>query len=1165
MGRQILFIGIGQTGCSIAEMFSQKMSKDGVFVRSIAFDTDEIALSKLNMSLAAPMIDAGGLGKVAETLGEEKLIDKFPCDWEKDCSEFIKGMDMKRGSNGWRMKALLSFYSYLSKEEPMARLHETLNEFNEEAEIYVSASLAGGTGSGLLLPITFYIKRYLESIGANVILTHAALVMPNVFENSLSAEQRVKSYANAYTALRELNAVNKVALSAQKVDLSLIDFKLGLEDELYNAKDESFAKADKAPFDKVYLFERVSGVFSVEAHIDIISETVASFVRSRNFEEQSPVNKNMSIFGGVSLTKVKYPSEAIVDYITKKQLYSFISKELCFINNAVAGEINRQFAARRAYGGKTPELLPLFCETYTSIAEGVMETCEISEPLIGRNYEEDNDPNARTLTGASENVSKLTEAVYRSFEDDTKKELYKNIEALVLSPEQIKKEKINEKKHFYETYGEIKSLFNDYFLSGMEKLRENDSFADELLSRAEGFSIENEVMSEGGKLIHPAYALYKLCELYSSLQAYMKAQKTLSSLPEDADTVPDYILCVEEIKRPSGLYEQAGEERVALVLRPETEMPVFEIPKYESKKAKAKRKAEIKRIAEIIKYEKSIKKALFDNRSVFRDDVKAVAEKLTQSFAVLRINAVLQRIGEAVERYRELMRSVCNYREDAETDVKLLSLVGSVDSGNNVNIGASVEDKERIFQSYSSDFCKSPELPCELDCKIARIFASEVFSKGERSSAPEVCRKVEKIFKDTLLGSEFYRKEIDINIFGAIKSAVGSKNSLTDICAAKIFAGRNVPLLLSSPEAPEDRMAIKRYTAALLPLSVKKDVEESAGGKESPEKFIEKLMYNAGEYSGRAYFSEGISDKEMYLRKEESSLPLYMIEAVNEGGDHSVGYASYKKALRVARAQNTIMWDPRLVYNRGFAPSLPFISPRVQEEYRKNAAKAVIYAFMKDIITLSPYGNEKAYFIDNGRETIPLCINEDEPITEDKIELVMLYAYGNSEWTYKYAARADEEMRNARANYPPFNSNLLNYGLIAYRINKSPVFTSFYLSVARLLKLLYSSERLDMSSHAGYIARTASSYLLDFCLGKSRMFDEISSGIYNRMLNSFNKQLAEACTIEKAQEILDILGGFDCFRRYVFIEGFTKNIISDADIDAPEETLIPEGAEEEAI
>ena len=263
--RQILLIGIGQTGSAIAELFLKKFNSSDVRVKALAIDTDEEALSKVELAQKIAMTDDVRLGAVAEKLGEEDVKAYFPCDWDKDMSTYIKELDMSRGAGLWRMKSLLAFDSFLSEEKKASKLHASLDELcdalgeEDEIEIYTVASLAGGTGSGLLLPVVLYVKQYLGNKGARVGFSSAYLAMPDIYKFELYAERGKKGNANAYTTLRELNAINTVALAEKQPTTPPVDFKICLSHGEYktpfDAKDERFHTKDAAPFDKVTLLK----------------------------------------------------------------------------------------------------------------------------------------------------------------------------------------------------------------------------------------------------------------------------------------------------------------------------------------------------------------------------------------------------------------------------------------------------------------------------------------------------------------------------------------------------------------------------------------------------------------------------------------------------------------------------------------------------------------------------------------------------------------------------------------------------------------------------------------------------------------------------------------------------------------------------------------------
>ena len=129
MGRQILLLGIGQMGCTVSDLIMQRINKDADLVRAIAIDTDERTLEDLSCVSCMPMVDEGSLSDVVEKLGEERVKEWFPADWEADSSVFAKNMSMRHGSGLWRMKAYLSFASFVSNPDRVARLTGVIKEF----------------------------------------------------------------------------------------------------------------------------------------------------------------------------------------------------------------------------------------------------------------------------------------------------------------------------------------------------------------------------------------------------------------------------------------------------------------------------------------------------------------------------------------------------------------------------------------------------------------------------------------------------------------------------------------------------------------------------------------------------------------------------------------------------------------------------------------------------------------------------------------------------------------------------------------------------------------------------------------------------------------------------------------------------------------------------
>ena len=58
-------------------------------------------------------------------------------------------------------------------------------------EIYIIASIAGGTGSGSFIPIALYAKRYLRRTLGKDPIVNAMIALPDIYADSQTPENRI--------------------------------------------------------------------------------------------------------------------------------------------------------------------------------------------------------------------------------------------------------------------------------------------------------------------------------------------------------------------------------------------------------------------------------------------------------------------------------------------------------------------------------------------------------------------------------------------------------------------------------------------------------------------------------------------------------------------------------------------------------------------------------------------------------------------------------------------------------------------------------------------------------------------------------------------------------------------------------------------------------------
>ncbi len=991
MGRNIFLIGIGQTGCKVAELFAKAMNKGRHTCKVLAFDTDKDFLAGLSHVDTITLTDNGDLNRVVENLGEDNIKSWFPCDWDKDRSEFIKHLDMQNGSNQWRMKALLSFASFRADKKRTAVLDSFLEDAAESAELYVVASLAGGTGSSLLLPVTLYFKDLLKKRGTDISYSCGVLALPDIFESCYSSEQRVKADANAYSALRELNAVNMVTTTQDLERLPDINFKILNENEHFNAVYDTANPATRTPeytpFDQIYLFNRVPGIFSADAHIGILCETLVSICKDPITEQRdSIIQPTTSVFGGISMTKVKYPTDSIVTYISKRQLGRFVSEELGGLLGAAKAEADRMILNARTYGVRNPDFLTLYCESVVRTSEEKVSSSGSPEALLGRAYADgvgSGDSGDILGSGLFENVR---EAVYDSLNavggkeyslDAIRKEAYP-------TPVPGQKRGPGLRELFPGVIASSRKLLKLKYASGMENAAIIDDNTADIAINGEltGEKMLYEtIFKENGEFLHPTYALVRMCRLYADLNAVIFRDELLPQIYDPKRGMPDEFMTVEAIRKPKTKYAKLGGKRFFVIMDSEDSA---DLPKYEN--------------------------AAAADDVLYFDDLENVHGKLMRSLANRRYLTIADMLGRMILSYRKILESLCRLQDDISVDIKLAAISASTDSNTAVYVGASVAEKEALFDGYTDEYSKDPLKIFEIDSAIGEDVHSLLSSENaEEQNARSLAGRTEEMFRRCLLESEFYSKHIDKNIIEAISAMIGSETY------SRIFVGKNIPLLMNGKLDYSDRRKVLTVVHALLPDAIREPLSRSGmlDNGETPEAYVERLMYTAGEYHGRAFFTDGLNERELLVRKSVTRLPLYSADFANDSNELSPGYLAYKKAHRVSRAQITPLWNPHLTYSRGNDYLLPFISPVKQSEFVSASVKALICGKMNRTLR-SGEGSDGAevWFSNNGIDLLPIEDAAGEiPVGETK--RLLDYFYSHTELTWENAERLDRIMSSA--------------------------------------------------------------------------------------------------------------------------------------------------------
>ncbi len=1139
MGRKILLIGIGRSGCTVAERFVAKMRQNGLCVSAIAMDTDETGMSEYTYATPIPMVDNRSLYSVVETLGAENISDWFPCDWERDHTEFIKNLRMDQGSNLWRMKAYLSFVSFLSKPRCTEKLHAAIDAVfasgdetaeADEVELYVVASLAGGTGSGLFLPVTLYVKKYVERMGHAFRSSVAALAMPDIYENSFTAEQRIKSYANAYTALREYNAVLLSTNASDEAEKHPpISFKLGVDggvpELLFDAGRSEYRTPSANPFDGVYLFERVPNVVSVDVHMDILSDIVVSLC---NREKQSgenednnqtkALNASDAIFGGVSLVKVRYPVESIVKYISSKQVSDLFAAELCKIHQVVMAELERKRGEARLYEFAFTEDAEQYSETYLAVCDDVIYESETPLSLMGRDEKLfENDVTAEgafdmdylaPLTRlvetsiACESAKQLQDILHPPVEpdEDGEDDAEENAEdgaegdddAKTKHPKKAKKPrkpkppKVKKKSRAQlaedaVTYGE---LLTDFYRHGLRCIKQgSEAFEASLFDGQKDvkeFSVLHHLLMKDGQYLHPVLAMWRLCKAYCQLERLASAADDRLLTVNDIDTaeLPQRLIRVAPAASHRSTYFKLGDKRFETLIRG----------------------------GEGMAYKAA------DDESLFMYDLEQVYSQLSSKLKACRYRTVRDAIGKLIDKYRHFVNILhTNVREDIVDDERLSLRNNSANTGISVNVGASETEKKALWNAYIDGYRRTPEAVSAYTARMGELMYGVLKDhKDTESVRPKilaVVEEMESLFARQCKDSQFYQDRLEKNILEVVLASCDDPG--TGMTLSKVFVGRTLPLHVTMPESFAEYRTVKNGTKAVLSESMKAYITDSMG-RDDHKTYIEELMYSAGEYSGVAEFASYVPAKEILLRSETENLRPYFVNAINEMSPESTAYGCYLKAKEAQRKLCTKMWDPALVHNVSGNARLPYINPQMQADYERKVAKAVLMALRRGDIRISAQeGAGDIYVLQNGVDVLPMYWGADEAfIMQDQPHLLMLWAYEREAWTLEYAAMFDRKEREELNRIPTAQLGVDNVAVVKRAIGRSEILSLMQTHMPTLVAGLCRADVND-GGFAATLAELATQTLRAYCIkGFGTPRDENYISVYNKHLALVTEEIA---------------------------------------------------------
>ena len=326
-----LILGLGGTGSKIIEKVSEKVkeSESGQSDRIafVAFDTDINDLGRIHRE--SPEIFTVQTS-TRNTVGEYLGINTNARDNWFPVNEMMNRKTLTEGAAQVRAISRLAFDTTL-KGGNLTPLHQAIEKLfridkdqeEQSLRVIITSSLAGGTGSGIILSVAMYLANYLKAKFPKAkAITRGFFVQPDVFYKVIpGTEEQQNLQVNAYAAVRELDAF------LMKGDNTLPEQYRNLKFEFPRVGAEGVEAVNAMPYDFCFLFDANNkeggSLDSFASYLDhaatcIYTQSIGPMSKKSNSREDNVLrevikNDGRNRYAGAGASRLVFPWQHVRD------------------------------------------------------------------------------------------------------------------------------------------------------------------------------------------------------------------------------------------------------------------------------------------------------------------------------------------------------------------------------------------------------------------------------------------------------------------------------------------------------------------------------------------------------------------------------------------------------------------------------------------------------------------------------------------------------------------------------------------------------------------------------------------------------------------------------------------------------------------------------------
>lgn len=552
MNAPTLLIGLGGTGCKIIEKVSKMVT--GEQRNNIAFAVFDTDINDLRgIQERNPFIKTIQTS-TKQTVGEYLNKDTHARDTWFPVNAILNGKTLTEGAGQVRSISRLALETVIraGRMEPLHEAIQSLYKVEEDKadqalRVVIVSSLAGGTGSGLILPVALYTRNYLKThFRQSANITRGFFILPEVFYEVITGQtERNNLKANAYATLRELDAF------LMKGDDTLpARYTNSVRMQFPRAASTGYEEYDVRPYDFCFLFDAQNAeggkLNSFDQYLDhaancIYSQSIGPMNKRSNSSEDNTIRKlakerGRNRYAGAGASMLIYPFEDIRTLIALKWAKSCVSTQWMVYDNLYK-EMCRENDLKREQGLVAKEQ-PLSAFYANQIESAAKHDDPFAKAIIKSTGKYTNGV-TRTSDRWKEYVQAVLAKIERDLEDSSSDLSSKYDDA---------REQINNLSNDWEEFATAYAAAEEYRLMSAAYVEEvSQTIAYSMFKGSKGqsdigqdYKLETYLVSSDNKFLHPnaiRYMLIKILDL-------MKKQK--ESVDKDKDDNKQYFETFEK-------------------------------------------------------------------------------------------------------------------------------------------------------------------------------------------------------------------------------------------------------------------------------------------------------------------------------------------------------------------------------------------------------------------------------------------------------------------------------------------------------------------------------------------------------------------------------------------------------------------------------------------